>query len=118
MSLPKTESIDVSFAVPFTHRLRFTSDVLGDEQNVLLDLIQKSGDQLPRVQFWIDEYVAKADATLVPRIEKFVQQSADRLISTGPIQIAPGESQLRTTSMLRNACCKRLTPMTSTVAAM
>ena len=90
MSLPKTESIDVSFAVPFTHRLRFTSDVLGDEQNVLLDLIQRSGDQLPRVQFWIDEYVSKADATLVPRIEQFIQQSADHFLSTGPIQFAPG----------------------------
>lgn len=95
MSLPKTESIDVSFAVPFTHRLRFTSDVLRDEQNVLLDLIQRSGDQLPRVQFWIDEYVSKADATLVPRIERFIQQSADRFLSTGPIQIAPGGESVK-----------------------
>ncbi len=95
MSLPKTESIDVSFAVPFTHRLRFTSDVLGDEQNVLLDLVQRSGDQLPRVQFWIDEYVSKADETLVPRIEQFIQQSTDRFISTGPIQIAPGGESVK-----------------------
>ncbi len=90
MSLPKTESIDISFAVPFTHRLRFTSNVLGDEVAVLLDLIERSGEQLPRVQFWIDEFVSKADATLVPRIEALVRCSADRFTSTGPIQFAPG----------------------------
>ena len=90
MSLPQSERIDISFAVPFTHRLRFTSDVLGPELSVLLDLIERSGDQLPRVQFWIDEFVAKADATLVPRIEKLTRESSDHFVSTGPIQIAPG----------------------------
>ena len=90
MSLPKTERIDISFAVPFTHRLRFTSDVFGAELSVLLDLIERSGDLLPRVQFWIDEFVAKADATLVPRIEKLIGDSGDHFVSTGPIQIAPG----------------------------
>ena len=90
MSLPKPESIDIAFAVPFTHRLRFTSDVLGDELSVLSDLIERSGEQLPRVQFWIDEYVAKADLTLISRIEKIIQESGERFISTGPIQISPG----------------------------
>jgi len=90
MSLPKTERIDISFAVPFTHRLRFTSDVFGAELSVLLDLIERSGELLPRVQFWIDEFVAKADATLVPRIEKLIGDSGDHFVSTGPIQIAPG----------------------------
>ncbi len=90
MTLPKSESIDIAFAVPFTHRLRFTSDVLGDELSVLFDLIEHSGEQLPRVQFWIDEYVAKADLTLIPRIEKIIQESGERFVSTGSIQISPG----------------------------
>ncbi len=95
MSLPlpprtQTESIDIAFAVPFTHRLRFTSDVLGGELSVLLDLIERSGDQLPRVQFWIDDFVAKAAPTLVPRIETLIRESSERFTSTGPIQFAPG----------------------------
>jgi 3-dehydroquinate synthase len=90
MSLLKTDRIDISFTVPFTHRLRFTSDVFGAELSVLLDLIERSGDQLPRVQFWIDEFVVKADDTLVPRIEKLILESKGHFASTGPIQIAPG----------------------------
>ena len=87
---PLPEQIDIPFSVPFTHRLRFTTDVLGDDLGVLLDLIEKSGDQIPRVQFWVDEYVAKADATLVPRLQSLIQDSGERFLAPGPIQIAPG----------------------------
>ncbi len=90
MSLPQHESIDIAFAVPFRHRLRMTSDVLGSELPVLLDLIERSGDQLPRVQLWIDDSVAKADPALVPRIETLIRASSAHFTSTGPIQFAPG----------------------------
>ena len=58
--MPDPRHIDIPFAVPFTHRLRFTDDVLAEEQQVLLDLIEPSGDRKPRVQFWLDEGVAEA----------------------------------------------------------
>ena len=34
--------IDIPFAVPFTHRLRFTQDVLAEEQHVLLNLLENA----------------------------------------------------------------------------
>ena len=37
--------LDVRFAVPTVHRLRFTHDVLGADREVLLDLLEPSGDR-------------------------------------------------------------------------
>ncbi len=118
MPRPLPEQIDIPFSVPFTHRLRFTTDVLGDDLGVLLDLIEKSGDQIPRVQFWVDEYVAKADPTLVPRLQSLIQESGERFLAPGPIQICPAVNQSRTTFTPRSGCCRSSTPMTWIVAAM
>ena len=83
-------SVDVSFAVPFTHRLRFTDDILGEERSVLLDLIEPSGDQLPRVQFWLDQCVADAVPRLRDQIEDFRDTNTDRFQSPGNVQCVPG----------------------------
>ena len=91
--MPETNSsrhIDIPFTVPFTHRLRFTDDVLGDDQSVLLDVIEPSGDRLPRVQFWLDECVSDAVPNLVDRLEAFRDQNANRFHSPGNIQTIPG----------------------------
>lgn len=90
MPMPPSDRLDISFAVPFTHRLRFTSDVFGAEASTLLDLIERSGELLPRVQFWVDEFVAKSDPTLLPRIEQLIRDSADHFHSIGPIRLTPG----------------------------
>ena len=85
---PRT--IDIPFSVPFVHRLRFTDDVLGDDQNFLLDVLEPSGDQLPRVQFWLDECVADAVPELRSRVEAFCTNHADRFLTPGNIQTVPG----------------------------
>ncbi|MGZ0168721.1 MAG: 3-dehydroquinate synthase [Planctomycetales bacterium] len=85
---PRT--IDIPFSVPFVHRLRFTDDVLGDDQNFLLDVLEPSGDQLPRVQFWLDECVADAVPELQSRVEAFCTNHADRFLTPGNIQTVPG----------------------------
>jgi 3-dehydroquinate synthase len=82
--------VDVPFAVPFTHRLRFTDDVLGIDQDVLLDLIEASGDRIPRVQVWLDECVAAAIPGLADRVENFCESNADRFLTPGNIQTVPG----------------------------
>ncbi len=82
--------VDVPFAVPFTHRLRFTDDVLGIDQNVLLDVIEASGDRIPRVQVWLDECVAAAIPGLADRVENFCESNADRFLTPGNIQTVPG----------------------------
>jgi 3-dehydroquinate synthase len=82
--------IDIPFAVPFTHRLRFTQDVLAEEQHVLLNLLEPSGDRKPRVQFWLDECVAQAVPKLQTKIESFCEVNADRFFTPGNVQTVPG----------------------------
>lgn len=82
--------IDIPFAVPFVHRLRFTQDVLGEDRDVLLDVLEPSGDQLPRVQFWVDECVAKSVDGLLDRLEDFRASGRERFKSPGRIQKVPG----------------------------
>lgn len=85
---PRT--IDIPFSVPFVHRLRFTEDVLGTDQDTLLNVLEPSGDQLPRVQFWLDECVADAVPGLRDRVDNFCQQYSDRFLTPGNIQTVPG----------------------------
>lgn len=54
------EAIDVTFSVPFTHRLRFTQDVLGPDAATLLDVLPSSGDAPPRVLAVVDSGVDAA----------------------------------------------------------
>lgn len=76
-----SRALDIPFAVPFTHRLRFTDDVWGTDQVVLADLLQPSGDQPARVQFWIDQCLADARPDLPARIRAF----HPALLATGPL---------------------------------
>lgn len=81
---------DVSFAVPFVHRLRFTHDVFGAEEQVLLDLLEPSGAALPRVQFWLDESLVQSQLDFCNRLRDFCQRYSDRIELAGPIQVVPG----------------------------
>ena len=85
-----TDPIDVNFSVPFVHRLRFTDDLFGAEESVLLDLLQPSESRKPRVQFWMDEAVSNANPHLKQRVSKFLTDHADKLISAGNIQTVVG----------------------------
>lgn len=85
-----THHVDVEFSVPFVHRLRFTADVLGDDQSVLLDLLEPSEDRKPRVQFWLDEGVADAVPQLRQRVHSFLSAHADRLVPVGNVQTVVG----------------------------
>jgi 3-dehydroquinate synthase len=87
--------IDIPFSVPFVHRLRFTEDVLGVDSNVLLELIEPSGDQVPRVQFWLDECVAGVVPNLSQRVEEFRSGNADRFHSPGNVQTVPGGEEVK-----------------------
>ncbi len=88
------ESIDISFAVPSTHRLRFTRDAFGDDRQVLADLLAPSGSEPAKVQFWLDEHVAEAQPDLKSRIRSFVK-SQPQLVMPGSIQIVPGGEDVK-----------------------
>ncbi len=80
---------DVSFSVPFVHRLRFSKDILGRDQALLAELLEPSGDQPARVQFWIDEDVSLANPDMKSRIRRFVDAHQDRIRMAGNIQLVP-----------------------------
>ncbi|MCA8991535.1 MAG: 3-dehydroquinate synthase [Planctomycetaceae bacterium] len=83
-------NVDITFSVQFQHRLRFTGNVLGAGSSVLLDLLEASGDQIPRVQFWIDQYVDEAHPQLRSRLRTLASENKDRFQLASNIQICPG----------------------------
>ncbi len=82
--------LDVDFSVRFRHRLRHTLDVLGEEQEVLADVLEASETQVPRVQFWLDEAVLQANPELKQQLSRFGRKYADRLTVVSNPQIVPG----------------------------
>ncbi len=81
---------EVRFAPTFTHRLHFTEDVLGREQDVFANVLEPSGDRPARVQFWLDEHVATAMPDLPDRLIGFVRSNPDRVELAGEVQTVPG----------------------------
>lgn len=87
--------LDVDFHVPVRHRLRFTEDVLGEDQSVLAEVLEPSGERPPRVQFWMDEAVAHHSPEVLEKIRTFSDASAERLTRIGNIQLVPGGEAIK-----------------------
>lgn len=88
-------SVDASFSVPFVHRLRFTGDVFGGDRQVLADLLEPSDGQVARVQFWLDQNVARANPGLIERIKAFADSQPRRFRRSGNVQIVPGGEAIK-----------------------
>jgi 3-dehydroquinate synthase len=91
----KPITIDAPFSVPFVHRLRFTHDVFGDDQQVLADALQPSEAQPARVQFWVDANVAAAHPDLQERINRFCDALQDHIICVGRMETVPGGEDIK-----------------------
>lgn len=78
------------FSVPFVHRLRFTEDVLGPDANVLLDVLEPSGELPAKVQFWLDEQVLNAQPELWDRLLDFAHSHRECFRLAGNLQVVPG----------------------------
>lgn len=86
--------VDVSFSVPFTHRLRFTADAFGLDQSPtgqsdLAELLEAGETGTTKVQFWVDADVASALSQLTSRIRRFVE-SHEHLTMPSNVQMVPG----------------------------
>lgn len=92
---PASEVIDIPFAVPCTHRLRFTSDVLGEDESVLAELLEPSEGRRAKVQFWVDEFVAQANPDLKQRLTRFAAAHRDRIEQAGSVQLVPGGEAIK-----------------------
>ena len=80
----------VPFGPSFVHRLHFTRDVLGADRDVLLGVLESSGDFPAKVQFWVDEHVAEARPDLKAKLCSFALAHPDRIELAGNVQFAPG----------------------------
>jgi 3-dehydroquinate synthase len=87
--------VDVPFTVPFVHRLRFTTDLLGAERDVLADVLEPSGRQPARVQLWMDGSVAAAHQELSAQLCDLIDSYPERFSRTGPVEIAPGGETIK-----------------------
>lgn len=85
---------DVSFAVPMTHRLRFTEEVAGDDFEELLALLHgQSAGHAPKVLVWADDEVARA-SDRVARIERRLSES-DRAELVAPAHCFMGGESVK-----------------------
>ena len=108
----------VPFGSSFVHRLYFTNDVLGDDRGVLAEVLEPSEGRLARVQFWLDEHVARAQPDLRPAAPDFAAAHAEpdraRRQRAGRRR---GARRSRTTSTSWSGCSRSSTPPTSTAGA-
>ena len=88
-------NVDVSFSVPFVHRLRFTRDVFGADAATLIDLLETMDGHPARVQFWIDSHVADAQPDLPQRIHALSKHHRDRISLAGRVQTVPGGEEVK-----------------------
>ena len=85
-------SYDVDFQVPFRHRLRFTSDVLGDDADVLLDCLEPR-DKRVRVLVVVDGGVAAGSPGLMDRLAAFFDDHRGRVkLVAEPVLVHGGET--------------------------
>jgi 3-dehydroquinate synthase len=82
--------IDVPFTVPFVHRLRFTDDVFGTEQDVLIDVLELSGRGPVKVHFWLDSGVAGARPDLIGQLEALCRRYSRQLVQAGNVELVGG----------------------------
>ncbi|BAM04071.1 3-dehydroquinate synthase [Phycisphaera mikurensis] len=75
---------DVDFSVPFRHRLRFTADALGDDEQALLGVFEPAEGRV-RVMPVIDGGVADGEPDLVDRVTDLFDRHPDRLEQVGGI---------------------------------
>ena len=82
-------AVDIDFAVPFCHRMRFTDNVFEQDQQTLLDVLQPSGADQCKVQLWVDSHVASASPDKIRRLERALED-APHVALTLPAQIMAG----------------------------
>ncbi|MHC4994044.1 MAG: 3-dehydroquinate synthase [Planctomycetota bacterium] len=83
-------TLDVPFAVPFIHRLRFTGDAFGADAETLAGVLETSNDGPAKVQFWVDQNVADANPDLQHKIRRFVSNHTKQITMPGNIQFVSG----------------------------
>ncbi len=95
-------SLDVPFAVSFTHRLRQTSDVGGEDFGVLADLLASDSDQPAKVQCWADSNLMHPRHGAQDFASRLGQRLAatDRVDMVGNVHAIPGGEACKNSSAI------------------
>ncbi len=87
--------MDGTFSVTWTHRLRFTRNVL-DPDNSLIDSLIPAQPRPIRVLSILDSGLVEAQPTLVNQLDRWLTPRAEQLVPAGPPLILPGGEQAKT----------------------
>ncbi len=83
-------NLDLTFSVPFTHRLRFTRDAFGSRNDVLAGILRNGGTRPARAAFFVDDGVLKSFPELPHRIERYARAHRERMTLAAPVTTVPG----------------------------
>ncbi len=83
-------NLDLTFSVPFTHRLRFTRDAFGSRNDVLAGILRNGGTRPARAAFFVDDGVLKSFPELPHRIERYARANRERMTLAAPVTTVPG----------------------------
>ncbi|HEY2827430.1 MAG TPA: 3-dehydroquinate synthase [Pirellulales bacterium] len=89
------QNVDVTFSVPFIHRVRFTHDAFGPDADTLLDLLEATPGEPARAQFWLDSHVAEAQPDLPQKIHALARKYRNRISLVGNVQVVPGGEEVK-----------------------
>lgn len=107
MNLNDDSTLDATFSVPFQHRLHFTRDIFHGEQSVLADCLEPSGEQLPKVQFWLDRSLLDHGGTLRGDVQRFIKDHSARLQPAG-IHVAEGGEAVKNDWLHTERCLQAI----------
>ena len=96
----KPDSLDISFTVPFTHRVRFTDDVFGSDVHVLLDVLHALDAAPARVLACVESAVDAA-AGLTATLRGWAARHADRVELIDVLSLPGGEALKNDPAALR-----------------
>lgn len=96
----KSKSIDISFSVPFVHRLRVTDEVASDDFGQLLDVLD-IGDAGPAKVLVVAETPVASASDRVARIEKQLAAAANVNLVSPALLVQGGEPVKNSTAVAK-----------------
>jgi len=84
-------AFNAHFAVPFEHRVRFTSDVFDPANPTLHDVLEPTRDGIARVMAVIDDGIIDAQPGYAERVQRYGQQSPGIEPACEPLAVPGGE---------------------------
>jgi 3-dehydroquinate synthase len=105
---PALSSVDATFSVGFTHRVRFTSGVFEPGNSLLGDMVAAGGQVPARVLVCVDQGVLDAWPHLGAAIAGYARAHQQTLALTGPVCPVPGGEQCKNDRAIFDGLCRQI----------